>query len=332
MKKEWTKIDSEMSGKGMKKAQADYDLRNIRKWEKERIKRDEYLKKHPEYDDSVRDGLCETCKEVYKDKVKRRFQKKRKKRYRKLWDNCVPLSNYKSRLIVNQDLVRERRRIRYEEAKCLYEVFVIKQKEKEEKLQIIIKDKSLKNCYGKPYERKYDNLDSERDMQTINQSSDVDGSGVATEDENLITSQIPKQNPAVECNQCLVIGKTSLISGEDPKNDTEEIISVKGFGTFYNFREVFTFVSKRIKKKFRLEQQTFGSRCFRLDGSDCECEAQTIYQSSAVDGSDVAADDDNLYLIQIPWQNSAIECTQNSEIGIISLISGTNPKIFLLKK
>jgi hypothetical protein len=67
----------------MKKAQADYDLRNIKKWEKKRIKRDEYLKKHSECDDSVRDSLCETCKEVYKDKIKRKSQKKRKKRYRK---------------------------------------------------------------------------------------------------------------------------------------------------------------------------------------------------------------------------------------------------------
>jgi hypothetical protein len=71
------------------------------------------------------------------------------------------LNNYKGRLIVNQDLVRERRKLRYEEEKCLYEVFVIKQKEKEEKFQMIIKDISLKGFYGRSYEGKYDNLDSE---------------------------------------------------------------------------------------------------------------------------------------------------------------------------
>jgi hypothetical protein len=165
MKKEWARIDSEMSGKGMKKAQLDYELKNIEKWEKQRLKREKYLEKHPECDDSVKDGLCESCKEVYKDKVKNRFQKKRKKRYRKLWGNCVPLYNYKGRLNVSQELVRERRKIRYEEEKYLYEVFVIRQKEKEEKFEVVIKDRTLKEFYGKPYECKYDILDSEHDMQ-----------------------------------------------------------------------------------------------------------------------------------------------------------------------
>jgi hypothetical protein len=37
-----------MSGKGMKRAQLDYELKNITKWEKERFKRENYLKKHLE--------------------------------------------------------------------------------------------------------------------------------------------------------------------------------------------------------------------------------------------------------------------------------------------
>jgi hypothetical protein len=49
---------------------------------------------------------------------------------------------------------------------------------------------------------------------------------VAAEDENYKSIQIPKQNPAVECIQYLVIGTTSLISGENPKDDTEEVINV----------------------------------------------------------------------------------------------------------
>jgi hypothetical protein len=32
MKKEWGRIDSEMSGKGMKKTQLDYELKNITRW------------------------------------------------------------------------------------------------------------------------------------------------------------------------------------------------------------------------------------------------------------------------------------------------------------
>jgi hypothetical protein len=102
MKKDWAKIDSDRSGKGMKKAQTDYACQNMLKWGKENMKRKKYLEEQPEFDDSINDGLCETSKEVHKDKVKRRFQKKRKKKYRRLWGNCIPLSNYKGRLSVNQ--------------------------------------------------------------------------------------------------------------------------------------------------------------------------------------------------------------------------------------
>jgi hypothetical protein len=84
------------------------------KWDKETVKRNNYLKEHTECDDSINDGLCKTIKEVSKDKVKRRFQKKRKKKYRRLWSNCIPLSNYKGRLSISQELVQERRS-RYEE-------------------------------------------------------------------------------------------------------------------------------------------------------------------------------------------------------------------------
>jgi hypothetical protein len=208
------------------------------------------LKKHPECDDSVNDGLCETCKEAYKDKVKRRFQKKGKKKYRKLWGNCVPLSNYKGRLTISQELVQERTRSRYEEEKFLYTEFVINQKKKEEKFQTTVKDKSLKKCYGKPYESKYDNLDCGRDTQCINQFSAVGGSGVAADEDNLFSTQIPRQNPATECINYSVIGTTSLISGKNPKNYTEEVISVKGFDTFYIFREVYSFISEKFRRKF----------------------------------------------------------------------------------
>jgi hypothetical protein len=90
-----------------------------------------------------------------------------------------------------------------------------------------------------------------------------------------------------------------LISGRNPESYAEEVISVKGFGTFYNFREVFSFVSDKFRKRFKIkrkENSLIDSRCFRLDDLDCECEAQTIYQSSAIDGSDVAAQDVDLYI------------------------------------
>jgi hypothetical protein len=89
----------------------------------------------------VKRGL-RASKEVYKDKMKRKFQKRRKKRYRKIWGNCVPLNGYKDKMILKPKLVQERRKARYEEEKCLYEMYVVSQKKKDEKFQIIIKDKS----------------------------------------------------------------------------------------------------------------------------------------------------------------------------------------------
>jgi hypothetical protein len=57
-----------------------------------------------------------------------------------------------------------------------------------------------------------------------------------------------------------------------------------------------------------------------------ERDARTIDQFSAVDGSGVAAEDDNLNSIQIRRQSLAIECTPNFVIGTTCLTSETNPK------
>jgi hypothetical protein len=59
---------------------------------------------------------------------------------------------------------------------------------------------------------------------------------------------------------------------------------------------------------------------------DCGCDAQTINQSSAVDGTGVAAEGENLSQKQIGREYPAIECTPNLEIGTICLTSETNPK------
>jgi hypothetical protein len=261
------------------------------------------------------------------DKVKMKVKKKRKKRYHKLWGNCVPLDKYKGNISINQEMVLDRRRRRYEEEKYLYMKFVISQKEEAEIFQATIKDDSLKVYYGKSYEHKYGDLGYESDARIIDQFSVVDGSGVAVEDENLSQKQIRRQSPAIECIPVLTIGTTSLTSGTSPNNCAEEVISSKGFGTFYEIREVFSFISRRLKRKFeRTENSLIDSRCFRLDNLDCECEAQTIDQSSTVDGSGVAAEGENLSQRQISRQSPAIECTPNFVIGTTCLTSETNPK------
>jgi hypothetical protein len=64
----------------------------------------------------------------------------------------------------------------------------------------------------------------------------------------------------------------------------------------------------------------------RQYNSDCECEAQTINHSSAVDGSGVAAEHDNSRQQRIVKQNPAVECNQFFVNGTICLSSETNPK------
>jgi hypothetical protein len=168
------------------------------------------MEKHPEHDDSINDGLCEVQKESYRDKVKKKVKKKRKKRYPKLWGNCVPLSSYKGKILINQEMVLDRRRRRYEEEKYLYERFVINQKEKKEAFQATSKDDSLKVFHGEPYECKCDDLVFERDARTIDQFSAVDGSDVAAEDDNLFHKQIRRQSSAIDCTSNSVIGITCL--------------------------------------------------------------------------------------------------------------------------
>jgi hypothetical protein len=65
MKKDWAKLDEEMNGRGMKKAQRDYAFKNMLKWDQEVRKRRKHLEKHPEDDDQSIYDKCEICVEVY---------------------------------------------------------------------------------------------------------------------------------------------------------------------------------------------------------------------------------------------------------------------------
>jgi hypothetical protein len=174
MKKDWVRIDEEMNGKSMKKAQLDYELENIEKWSQEVKKINKHVEKHTEHDFRVQDGSCLSGKEVYKEEVRWEKKKKRKKRYRKLWGNCVPLSNFKGHLFIDREMVLDRRKKRYEEDNLLY--FEHVKSKMEDKIQVTIKDNSLKSCYMKPDDRKQESLGCERDARTFNQSSAVNES------------------------------------------------------------------------------------------------------------------------------------------------------------
>jgi hypothetical protein len=312
MKKDWARIDNDLSGRGMKKARDDYELKNILRWSRETEKRNKHLSKHPEDDDQVRDGMCEVSKQMYKEKIQKQKKMRRKKRYRKLWGNCVPLSNYKGCFIINQEMVLDRRRRRYQEDTLIYNEHKCK---KENVIQATFKDDTLKSFYDKTYERKQENLDCERDARTFDQSSAVDESDVTAENEYSTQNRICKQNSIVECTNNFVIGTTSLTSGTNPEIFAEEVISFKGFGTYYEIRDIYPFVSSYLRRK--MKNSLIESKWFIHYNSDCECEEQTINHSSAVDGSGAAADSENSCQKRICKQNPAIECTPNLENATI---------------
>jgi hypothetical protein len=72
MKKDWARIDNEMNGKGMKKAQENYEQKNIVKWAEETEKNKRHMIKHPDDDDSIQDGMSLTQRELYKEKIQKR--------------------------------------------------------------------------------------------------------------------------------------------------------------------------------------------------------------------------------------------------------------------
>jgi hypothetical protein len=98
-----------MSGRGMKKAQLDYYNQNVEKWGKNTKRIGSCLKEHPECYYSIDDGMCLIDKTYFKDSIKKRYQKKRKKKYKQLWNNCMPLSRYKGRILMDQSYVLDRR-------------------------------------------------------------------------------------------------------------------------------------------------------------------------------------------------------------------------------
>jgi hypothetical protein len=132
-------------------------------------------------------------------------------------------------------------------------------------------------------------------------------------------------NPqSLNAQNIFMVGTISSTSGTNPNNNAEEVITEKGFGRFFNFRDFYSFISSSLKKK--IINSLVKSNSLRQSNSDCEYGAQAINHSPSVDGSGVAAD--TLYLItsQIVKQYPAVECTEAFVNGTICLSSETDPK------
>jgi hypothetical protein len=307
-----------MDEKGKRQAVIDHILKQDEMYDKRNKKRKKHLDKHPEDNDQDPYGVL-PCALSYRDKTLKKVKKKRKKRYRKLWNHTVPLTRYKGCLFINQQMVEEKRSKRYQEERILYETFILSRKE-EKTTQVIYKGLNLKTNYCRPSDRKYNDSGYERDARTFDQSSAVVESDGAAENANLYVLQICKQTSVDECTPCSVIGTTSLTSGTNQKICAEEDIIVRGLGIFYSLREIFTFSPMKMLKKYNKVSPNEPKR-LRLDNSDCKCEAQTINHSSAVVGSGVAAENENMNSTHICRQSPANECTPRLENGTICLSS-----------
>jgi hypothetical protein len=77
----------------------------------------------------------------------------------------------------------------------------------------------------------FDEKDYRCDRSAIDHHSAVDGSCLAAEDVNLITSQIRRQKHAVECTPNSYDGKTCLISETNQRDMNEEVLILKGPGS-----------------------------------------------------------------------------------------------------
>jgi hypothetical protein len=215
MKKDWVRIDEEMNGRSMKRAQINYELKMIEESSRQTDEINKHVEKHPERDFRINDGSCLSSKEVYNDKIQRKKKKRRKKRFRKLWGNCVPLSNFKGQLFIDREVVLDRRKKRYEEDNLLYFNYV--KSKRENKIQVTIKDNSLKSCYMKPDERKQEDFGCERDARTFNQPPAVGESDGAAGHKNSITSRVGKQSSVAECTDFIMVGTTSSTFGNKPE-------------------------------------------------------------------------------------------------------------------
>jgi hypothetical protein len=110
MKKYWVRIDGNMKGQGRRNENIIHELKVQREDERNLEEINNYLLEHPECDFRKNDGYCVTSKAVYKEEVFNKKRKKRKRRFKKLWGNCPSLKDFKGSLIINRELILEKKR------------------------------------------------------------------------------------------------------------------------------------------------------------------------------------------------------------------------------
>jgi hypothetical protein len=195
----------------MKRAKVEYVMQLEKKCARGNERMKKILEKHPEYNALG----CEVITACWKDQENKRYQKKRRKKYKKNWRNYISLSDYHGKMIINQELAFDRSKCRYEEEKLLLQSFWHAQL-KENEIKTICKDGRIKICFTKPQERRLEVLDCECGTQAINHLPNLDELHPAPDDDNFEYIQIHRLRQVIESTDLSEDGTNCLNSETDP--------------------------------------------------------------------------------------------------------------------
>jgi hypothetical protein len=130
MKRDWVRIDEDFSGKGARNYHRKCEFNRIVKLDAE-YRRD--LRKYEKHTEFFQPGFEEVTQDQIR-KLEKDKKKKRKKKFFKLWSDCISLSDYTGTNIINLQYMKKRRELRYKYEVINYTVFGFEKQKKEKKI------------------------------------------------------------------------------------------------------------------------------------------------------------------------------------------------------
>jgi hypothetical protein len=222
-------------------------------------------------------------------------KKKRKKRYKKLWRNTIPLIDYRGNLEISYEMILKRQEIRVEE-EVLFNNFGFSYVRKEE--EPVVKGLN-KLCYSEPRERRFESMDCECEAQTINHQSNVVMTRPATETEVSNINSYDRQRRYDESTQISIDGNICLTLETDPKVLIDEAHHDNVFGSFVVEDSI-----QESNVKALMQQ--------RFDLEDGRCDTQAFGNNSAVGVRGLAAETEVSNKNTYDRQKPDNDCTPDS--------------------
>jgi hypothetical protein len=127
LKRDWVKKDEDFSCRGPKKYYDECWTKRTLKTDAKYKKNLKKFEKHPEYFEPSFEDVTQDAMR----KLEKRARMKRKKKSFKLWNNCIPLSEYSGNQNINCQYMIKRRELRYKFEIVNYAVFGFEKKKKE---------------------------------------------------------------------------------------------------------------------------------------------------------------------------------------------------------